>query len=72
MVLVEVVQLVVHVDGSFDFLVNGDELDLTFFLVVDEAVALLVVSLLEFRDSVTHYLQDDSDCEEHYTEDTEC
>ena len=62
MILVEVIELIVDINGSINLGIDGLEVDATIDVVpLNLREAYIVVSLLKFHNAVTHYLKDNSD-----------
>lgn len=73
MVLVEVIQLIVHIYWSFDLLFNWSKFDFTQFIFLKFGLAIWVLVVLcgALEDLLTQHVEYNSDGEENYTENTE-
>ena len=71
MILVEVIELIVDINGSFNLFIDCLKVDGTICVRLDLREAYIVVSLFKFDNAVAHYLKDYTDGQEDHTEDTE-
>jgi hypothetical protein len=71
MILIEVIELVIDINGSVNFSVDCLEFDCTILILLDIREAYFVVSPLKLHNAVAHYLEDNTDGQEDHTEDAE-